>query len=332
MGRTNPAATPINFLVAAPNRKSRMSAAITGKKQCIGRKCGEKYLPGGEEGRFYRYKEDRCKAMCAEDANLCKACEGIQTKYMMGDAKGISLWHGKLGEALPPKSHIEGSEWNAESRVKEDARFAKLAAKTATAAASETVAVGTKITAAAKAAEKAAAEAEKAAVKAKKEAEKAAADAEKAAVKAVADAEKAVKKAVKEATVDMKEHLAALSGAANVIAGLPARKRRATTAKRTVAARKRSSSNASRRATRRRSSSQTGNPFRAGAAVPPSPPMIYRPVSRISTPASGYVPRNLSGNAGAIVAARGASPNTTEERMLKEIMASVGAPAATNLQ
>jgi len=314
-----------------------MSAAITRKTQCVGRKCGEKYLPGGEEGRFYRYKEDRCKAMCAEDANLCKACEGIQTKYMMGDAKGVSLWHGKVGEPLPPKSHIEGSEWNAESRVKEDARFAKLAAKTATAAASETVAVGTKVTAAAKAAEKAAAEAEKAAVKAKKEAEKAAADAEKAAAKAArdaekaaADAEKAVKKAVKEAAADMKEHLAALGTAANVYANLPARKRRATTAKRTVA--KRSSSNASRRSTRRRSSSQTGNPFRAGAAVPPNPPMIYRPVSRISTPASGYVPRNLSGNAGGIVAARGASPNTTEERMLKEIMESVGAPAATNLQ
>jgi hypothetical protein len=218
----------------------------------------------------------------------------IQDKFIMDDPKGISLWHGLIDEPLPRKSHIEGSEWNRESRAKEDARFAKLAAKTATAAASETVAVGAKVTAAAKAAEKAAADAEKAAVKAKKEAEKAA-----------VEAEKAVKKSVKEATADMKEHLAALSGAANVIAGLPARKRRATTAKRTVAARKRTSSN-------RRSSSGTGNPFRAGAAVPPSPPMMYRPISRVSSP-SGYVPRNLSGDAGLPAASRGASPNERSE-------------------
>jgi len=278
----------------------------------MGRKCGERYLPGGEESRFYRYKADRCKTMCAEDDKLCKACMVIQDKFIMDDPKGISLWHGLIDEPLPRKSHIEGSEWNRESRATEDARFAKLAAKTATAAASETVAVGAKATAAAKAAEKAAADAEKAAVKAKKEAEKAAADAEKAAVKAkkeaekaAVEAEKAVKKSVKEATADMKEHLAALSGAANVIAGLPARKRRATTAKRTVAARKRTSSN-------RRSSSGTGNPFRAGAAVPPSPPMMYRPISRVSSP-SGYVPRNLSGDVGLPAASRGASPNERSE-------------------
>jgi hypothetical protein len=309
-----------------------MSAAVEKKFRCIGRKCGDEIR---EEGRAIRYVEAQCKEMCATDASLCGKCIDLQTKYMMGANKG--KYHGIMGEPLLPKSHIRGSAWNIETRKKEDAKLRKIASETeeaveevgataTAAAASSKVALTAANSAAAKAETAAKKTKEKEAAKAAKEAAKAAKAAAKEAEKAAADAEKAKKKATKEAAGDMKELLTALSGAANAYIGAPTRKRRATAGRKVAArratirkGRKSSSSNRSRTARRRassnrrrtasgRSSSGTGNPFKAGAAFPPSPPMMYRRISRTATPSSGYVPRNLSGGPAAI-SYRNISPN-----------------------
>lgn len=335
-----------------------MSAAVEKKFRCIGRKCGHEIR---EEGRAIRYAEGQCKTMCATDSSLCRECLDLQVQYMMGANKG--KYHGVMGGPLPPGSHIKGSAWNIEKSKKEAAKLRKIASDTeeaveevgataTAAAASSKVALTAANSAAAKAETAAKKTKEKDAAKAAKEAAKAAKAAAKEAEKAAADAEKAKKKATKEAAGDMKELLTALSGAANAYIGAPIRKRRATAGRKVAArratirkgrksssssssssnrsrtARRRSSSNR-RRTASRRSSSGTGNPFKAGAAFPPSPPMMYRGrrISRSATPSSGYVPRNLSGGPAA-AADRGASPNNvpkdirfnTRDRAIAELV------------
>lgn len=273
----------------------------------MGRKCGHSIRV---DGRAIRKAEKQCEEMCDSGSELCGKCLDLQVKYMMGDKK-VS-YHGIMGGPIPEESHIIGGPWNIKTAAKEIAKLSK------TAAVAETIAedaeeTSEKAMTVAKGATAAAKKAEKAAEKAAKEAEKAAAKA----------AKEAAKKAAKVAAADLKEHMATLGGAANVYAGLAPRKRRATTAKK-AAARKSSSSSShrstSRRRTttgRRRSSSQIGNPFAAGAPVPPNYQMIYKPVSKAAAASpssnSAYVPRNLSGDGGRIPSYRGASPNERSE-------------------
>ena len=93
------------------------------KKQCVGRVCGPKLE---SPNKAARYTDAQCDRFCAEGSNLCKVCTKREDAYMAGETTGT--YHGRKGGPIPPYSHIRGSEWNIQTRVKEAERAARLAA------------------------------------------------------------------------------------------------------------------------------------------------------------------------------------------------------------
>jgi len=93
------------------------------KKQCVGRVCGPKLE---SPGKAARYTDAQCDRFCAEGSNLCKVCTKREDAYMADET--TTTYHGRKGGPIPPHSHIRGSEWNIQTRVKEAERAARLAA------------------------------------------------------------------------------------------------------------------------------------------------------------------------------------------------------------
>lgn len=87
---------------------------------CVGRLCGDKFQYAPDT--VFRYTEKQCKRACAEGSDLCKICEKHEEANMAGNS---TKWHGRMGAPLPPKSHVEGSDWNIQLRLKEAAKAAK---------------------------------------------------------------------------------------------------------------------------------------------------------------------------------------------------------------
>lgn len=162
--------------------------------RCIGRLCGEKFLPAYPGAKVFRYKETRCPAVCAPGDTMCKRCHKREEEAMGGK---LGVYHGVMGGPLPNESHIRASseskrsKWNVNKQLQEAAAHLKAAG--AAGGAGDPAAVK-KAATEAKRAEKEAAEALRAAAAAAKREEvelrRAATAAEKA-VKAAAKAARA---------------------------------------------------------------------------------------------------------------------------------------------
>ena len=222
--------------------------------QCVGRLCGAKV-----EGLVpTRYSAEQCKRACAEGSDLCRVCHEHEEKNMAGLPIAKSGWHGRMGALIPPRSHVEGSEWNLDLR-------AKAAAKTAAAAG------GAGAPPAAKAAAKVAAKAEKeaaAAMRAAAVAEKKQATELKRAATAAAKAEAAAAKAVRAS--EARPRFLAVPSAG------PKAKRRQTQRKKKSSSSSSSSSSNSTSSGSRSSRSRSSRSRRSN-------PVIYRPASAASS-------------------------------------------------
>ena len=85
--------------------------------KCVGRLCGDK-VPGMKP---FRYNEKQCAKACAEGSDLCLLCEAHEEANMAGEPIAKSKWHGRMGGPIHKKSHVLGSEWNMEQRMKAEA-------------------------------------------------------------------------------------------------------------------------------------------------------------------------------------------------------------------
>lgn len=147
-----------------------------GRQRCVARRTGE-ILPGWAPAR---YAAAQCERASKAGARFCGVCEKVEETFRTTGK--FNRWHGVIGEGIPPKSHIKGSEWNFALRkaAAEKAAKAELGAAAAAAKAAEKAVKASERAAKAAAAEES--KAEKAAKKAAKEAE----EARKAAAKAAA--------------------------------------------------------------------------------------------------------------------------------------------------
>jgi flagellar biosynthesis GTPase FlhF len=150
------------------------------KGKCVGRMCGDKKQYA--LGAAFRYTEKQCARACLEGSNLCGVCTKHEEANMAGKP---GTWHGRMRGPIPNASHIEGSKWNIDTRVKEAAKAAKAAGGAgAPAEAKKAAADAKKAEKEAAAALKAAAVAEKKQAMEMKRAATAAAKAEAAAARA----------------------------------------------------------------------------------------------------------------------------------------------------
>ena len=94
---------------------------VSPSRQCAGRVCGpELPLGPGAKAKYY-YAAERCARACDEGSNLCTLCRKYEAAYMTApdpkDPEARKLraaaekFHGRISGAIPPKSHIAGSEW-----------------------------------------------------------------------------------------------------------------------------------------------------------------------------------------------------------------------------